>query len=88
VIEASTGAVVGTVDLGGNPEFAAADEEGHVYNNLEDKNQVLQIDSKTLKVLNRWSLAPGRSSSAMAIDRSHHRLFIGCHNRLMVVMDQ
>jgi YVTN family beta-propeller protein len=87
VIEASTGAVVGTIDLGGSPEFAAADEEGHVYNNLEDENQVLQIDSKTLKVLNRWSIAPGESPSAMAIDRSHHRLFIGCHNRLMVVMD-
>jgi DNA-binding beta-propeller fold protein YncE len=87
VIEASTGAVVGTVDLGGSPEFASADGEGHVYNNLEDENQVLQIDSKALKVLNRWSLAPGESPSAMAIDRSHHRLFIGCHNRLMVVMD-
>jgi DNA-binding beta-propeller fold protein YncE len=87
VIEASTGAVVGTVALGGSPEFAAADGEGHVYNNLEDKNEVLEIDSKTLKVLNRWPLAPGESPSAMAIDRRHHRLFIGCHNRLMVVMD-
>jgi DNA-binding beta-propeller fold protein YncE len=87
VIEASTGAVVGTVHLGGSPEFAAADGEGHVYNNLEDKNQVLEIDSKTLKVLNRWSIAPGESPSAMAIDRRHHRLFIGCHNKLMVVMD-
>jgi DNA-binding beta-propeller fold protein YncE len=87
VIEASTGAVVGTVALGGSPEFATADGEGHVYNNLEDKNEVLEIDSKTLKVLNRWPLAPGESPSAMAIDRGHHRLFIGCHNRLMVVMD-
>ena len=87
VIEASTGRVVGTVDLGGSPEFAAADGEGHVYNNLEDKNEVLEIDSKTLKVLKRWPLAPGDSPSAMAIDRRHHRLFIGCHNRLMVVMD-
>jgi len=87
VIDASTGSVVGTVDLGGSPEFAAADGEGHVYNNLEDKNEVLQIDSKTLKVLNRWPLAPGDSPSAMAIDRRHHRLFIGCQNKLMVVMD-
>ena len=39
------------------------------------------------ELIANWSLAPGESPSAMAIDRSHHRLFIGCHNRLMVVMD-
>ena len=86
-IDAATGSVVGTVDLGGSPEFAAADRQGHVYNNLEDKNEVVEIDSKTLKILNRWPLAPGESPSAMAIDLRHRRLFIGCHNRMMVVMD-
>jgi DNA-binding beta-propeller fold protein YncE len=86
-IDASTGSVVGTADLGGSPEFAAADGQGHVYNNLEDKNEVVEIDSKTLKILNRWPLAPGKNPSAMAIDLGHRRLFIGCHNRMMVVMD-
>ena len=86
-IDAATGTVVGTVDLGGSPEFAAADGQGHIYNNLEDKNEVVEIDSKSLKVLNRWPLAPGESPSAMAIDLSHRRLFIGCHNKIMVVMD-
>ncbi|MFZ0279506.1 MAG: YncE family protein [Candidatus Sulfotelmatobacter sp.] len=86
-IDAATGSVVGTVDLGGSPEFAAADRQGHIYNNLEDKGEVVEIDSKTLKILNRWPLAPGESPSAMAIDLRHRRLFIGCHNRLMVVMD-
>ena len=55
-LDAATGSVVGTVDLGGSPEFAAADRQGHIYNNLEDKNEVVEIDSKTLKILNRWPL--------------------------------
>ncbi|HEV2176978.1 MAG TPA: YncE family protein [Terriglobia bacterium] len=86
-IDAATGAVVGTFDLGGRPEFAAADGEGHVYNNLEDKSIVLQIDSKSLKILNRWPLAPGESPSGMAIDAAHRRLFIGCHNQMMAIMN-
>jgi DNA-binding beta-propeller fold protein YncE len=86
-IDARTGVVAGNIDLGGDPEFAAADGQGHIYDNLEDKSEVLQIDSKTLKILNRWPLAPGESPSGMAIDRAHRRLFIGCHNKMMVVMD-
>ncbi len=86
-IDAKSGDVVGTFDLGGDPEFAAADGQGHVYNNLEDKSIVLEIDSKNLKILNRWPLAPCESPSGMAIDTEHRRLFIGCHNKLMAVID-
>lgn len=86
-IDAKTGNPVGTFELGGDPEFAAADGQGHVYNNLEDKSIVLQIDSNNLKILNRWPLAPCESPSGMAIDTEHRRLFIGCHNKLMAVMD-
>ena len=86
-IDAATGKVAGTIPLDGRPEFAAADGAGHVYNNLEDKSIVIQIDSKSLKVLNRWPLAPCESPSGMAIDPEHRRLFIGCHNQMMAVMD-
>jgi DNA-binding beta-propeller fold protein YncE len=86
-IDAATGSGVGSIDLGGSPEFAVADRQGHIYNNLEDKNEVVEIDSKTLKILNRWPLAPGEGPSAIAMDLGHRRLFIGCHNRMMVVMD-
>jgi DNA-binding beta-propeller fold protein YncE len=86
-IDAGTGSVAGSIELGGDPEFAAADGQGHVYNNLEDKSEVVQIDSRTLKVLNRWPLAPGSSPSAMAMDGPHRRLFVGCRNKLMIVMD-
>jgi YVTN family beta-propeller protein len=87
VIDAVTGSVVATVELGGDPEFAVADGEGHVYNNLEDQSMVLQIDSRSLKVLNRWPLAPCESPSGMAIDKEHRRLFVGCHNEMMAIMD-
>ena len=86
-IDAQTGNVAGTIDLGGRPEFAAADGQGHVYNNLEDKSIELQIDSKNLKVLNRWPLAPCESPSGLAIDAEHRRLFVGCHNKMMAVLD-
>jgi DNA-binding beta-propeller fold protein YncE len=86
-VDAATGGVVGSAELGGSPEFAASDGRGHIYNNLEDKNEVVQIDSGTLQVLNRWPLAPGESPSGMAIDALHRRLFIGCRNRKLVVMN-
>ncbi len=86
-IDAATGNVAGTIPLEGRPEFAAADGAGHVYNNLEDKSIVVEIDSKSLKVLNRWPLAPCEEPSGMAIDTEHRRLFIGCHNQMMAVMD-
>jgi YVTN family beta-propeller protein len=86
-IDAATGKVVGTIELGGRPEFAVADGEGHIYNNLEDKSEELEIDSHSLKILHRWPLAPGEHPSGIAMDTQTRRLFIGCHNQLMVIMN-
>jgi YVTN family beta-propeller protein len=87
VIAADTGKVVGTVDLGGGPEFAAADGKGFVFNNLEDENLVLKIDASQLKVEQRWPTAPCSSPSSMAMDRATRRLFLGCRNKVMAVMN-
>jgi len=87
VIEAADGKVAGTVDLGGGPEFAAADGAGYVFNNLEDESQVLKINSRTLKVEQRWFTAPCESPSSMAIDRANRRLFVGCRSHVMAVLD-
>lgn len=87
VIDAEKGTVVGTIELGGRPEFAVADGEGHIYNNLEDKSIELEIDSRTLKILNQWPLAPCESPSGLAIDKEHRRLFAGCHNRMMAILN-
>lgn len=76
-----------TIDLGGRPEFAVADGAGHIYNNLADQNLLLQIDSRSRTILNRWPLEPGESPSGMAIDTQHRRLFVGCRNKLMAILD-
>jgi YVTN family beta-propeller protein len=86
-IDGATGTVAGTIPLGGRPEFATADGTGHVYANLEDKSMVVAIDSNALTVKNTWPLAPCEEPSGMAIDIAHRRLFSGCHNKMMAVMD-
>jgi YVTN family beta-propeller protein len=88
VIDAADGKVVGTIDLGGGPEFAAADGKGNVYINIEEKAETVHIDSKSLKVLHHWPLAPGGTATALAFDPQTRRLFAGCRaGQLMVVVD-
>lgn len=86
-IDAASGKVAGTINLGGGPEFAAADGNGFVYDNLEDESQVVKIDSRNLKVVDRWPTAPCSSPSSMAIDREHRRLFVGCRSKVMAVFN-
>jgi DNA-binding beta-propeller fold protein YncE len=87
VIDAASGKVAGTVDLQGGPEYAAADGNGFVYNNLEDESLVLKINARELKVEQRWPTAPCASPSSMAMDRANRRLFIGCRSKVMAVLD-
>ena len=88
VFDPQSGKVTATIDLGGKPESAAADSQaGQIYVNIEDKSEVAVIDIKTHKVINHWPIAPGESASGMAIDLEHHRLFLGCDNKKMVMMD-
>ena len=87
VIDAKSGKAKGDIALGGGPEFAAADGKGKVYVNLEDKSEVLQIDPKTMTVDQRWPLKPCEEPSAMAMDLKTRRLFIGCRNQMMAVMN-
>jgi YVTN family beta-propeller protein len=88
VIDAKTGTGVGTIELGGGPEFAVADGAGTVYVNLEDKNEVVAIDSHKLTIKSRWPVAPAGGPTALALDREHHRLFsAGRDPQMLVVMD-
>ena len=86
-INAADGTVAGTVDLAGRPEFAAADGKGNIYVNIEDKSEIVQLDAQNLKVLNRWPLAPCEEPSGLAMDTQNRRLFAGCHNQMMAVVD-
>jgi len=88
VFEAESGKIVATIRLPGKPEFAVTDPAaGRVYCNIEDKNVVLVIDTRTHQVVDTWPIAPGVEATGMAIDLAHHRLFLGCHNKVMVMMD-
>ena len=86
-IDAATGSVVGTIPLDGKPEFAVADGAGHVYVNIEDKSEEQVIDSRNLKVTATWPLKPCQEPSGLAMDITHRRLFAGCDNKMMAVID-
>lgn len=75
-----------TLPVGGKLEAGVSDGAGRVYVNVEDKNEVVAIDSKEGKVLAHWPLAPGERPTGLAIDRQHRRLFSGCSS-LMVILD-
>lgn len=87
VIDAAKGTVVGTIELDGRPEFAVADGQGHIYNNLENKSTLLEIDTAKMSIVSRWPMAPCEEPSGLAMDREHRRLFAGCHNQMMAVID-
>ncbi|HUK32108.1 MAG TPA: hypothetical protein VLV89_13410, partial [Candidatus Acidoferrum sp.] len=88
VIDAKSGEVIKTVDLGGAPEFAVADGKGMIYANLEDKNQIAAIDARSLEVKSHWPTSPSGGSTALAMDREHRRLFSAGRNpQMLVVMD-
>ena len=88
VIDAKSGGVVGTIALGGGPEFAVADGKGTVFVNIEDKSELVAIDSSTLKIKSRWPVAPAGAPTALAMDTEHRRLFsAGRKPQNVVVLD-
>jgi len=88
VFNPKTGEVVATIPLPGKPEFARSSPRARrIYCNLEDKNAVAAIDTKAHEVVETWPTAPGEEPSGLAFDADHKRLFLGCGNKLMVMMD-
>jgi DNA-binding beta-propeller fold protein YncE len=86
-LDAAKGTVLGTIKLEGKPEFAASDGKGEIFVNIEDKSQLDAIDPAKLEVKSRWPLAPCDEPSGLSIDREHRRLFAGCDNKMMAVVD-
>ena len=86
-IDAAKGTVAGTIKLEGKPEFAQSDGKGEIFVNIEDKSQIDAIDPQKLEVKARWALAPCEEPSGLAIDRGNRRLFAGCDNKMMAVVD-
>jgi len=86
-IDAASGKVLGTIKLDGKPEFAASDRKGEVFVNIEDKSELTVIDPNKLEVKTKWPLAPCTEPSGLALDRKNRRLFAGCDNKMMAVVD-
>jgi DNA-binding beta-propeller fold protein YncE len=86
VIDPEKEAVVKTIDMGGGPEQPVADGQGTVYDNNEETNKIVVIDTQTLAVRARWPVAPAGAPVAMAMDREHRRLFSAARDPQMLLM--
>lgn len=86
-LDARTGAVLGTIALGGKPEFSVADGQGGVFVNIEDQGEVVAFDAGTLSERARWILPGCEEPSGLAYDAAHARLFSACGNGRMVILD-
>ena len=89
VIDAADGSVLGTIDLGGAPEQAVTDGKGHIYVDIEDKDNVAVVDAKTMKVIAHYGLnGKGGGNAGLALDTKNHILFVACRNpQAMVMLD-
>jgi DNA-binding beta-propeller fold protein YncE len=89
VINAVDGSIVGTIDLGGPPEQAATDGQGHIYVDIEDKGQVAVVDAKTLAVTAKYDVSSKTTGLAgLALDAKNHILFVaGRTPAVMVVLN-
>lgn len=86
-IDAQTGKVLGKIPLDGKPEFAVSTGSGEIFVNIEDKSELTAIDPQALKVKSTWPLAPCESPSGLAMDVKNRRLFAGCDNKMMAVVN-
>lgn len=86
VIDTVARKVVATIALPGKPEFPAVDGQGNVYDNIEDKNEIVRLDAHAYKVTAEWPLGCD-SPSGLAMDQAGHRLFSVCDGKKMSVLD-
>src|SRR5712664_2443694 len=86
-INAADGTVAGTLALGGKPEFAVVDGKGSIFVNIEDSAEVVQFDPQKLTIIRRWHIAPCEEPSGLAMDLKTRRLFAGCGNKMVAVVN-
>ena len=79
--------MVGTVPLGGKPETGVTDGKGNVYVNIEDRSEIVRIDTAKLTVAEHYPMAGCDEPSALAFDVAHRRLFAGCASKIVAVVD-
>jgi DNA-binding beta-propeller fold protein YncE len=86
-IDPASGARIGTIPLGGSPEFGVADGMGHIYFNVASRDEVAELDTRSMKVTRHWSIAGCKEPSGLALDAVNRRIFSVCSNRRMAVSD-
>lgn len=86
-IDAASGQAVGTVPLSGRPEFAVADGRGTVFVNIENKHTLTALDAQKLTVQSNWDMPGCEGPTGLSMDREHRRLFSGCDNKVLAVMN-
>ena len=87
VVDARSGKLITNIALGGKPEYAVSTGDGKLYANLADKDEIVEIDTRSASVTRRWKTAPCGHPVAMAADVQHHRLFSGCRSGVLAVSD-
>jgi DNA-binding beta-propeller fold protein YncE len=86
-VDAASGKVLGSVALNGEPEFAVADGKGTIFANIADLHQIVAFDTARLSVLHTWTIDGCEEPTGLALDVEHHRLFAGCGNKKLAVVD-
>lgn len=87
IIDPVTNKLIDSVDVGGKPETAVSNGTGKLYVNIEDKNEIVVVDLKTYKVEAHWPLAPAEEPTGLAFDKTTNRLFAGCGNKYLAIVD-
>lgn len=87
IIDPIENKLIDSIDVGGKPETAVSNDNGKLYVNIEDKNEIVVIDLKTLSIEAHWSLAPAEEPTGLAFDKNTNRLFAGCGNKLLAIID-
>jgi YVTN family beta-propeller protein len=87
ILDPVTNKLIDSVDVGGKPETAVSNGAGKLYVNIEDKNEIVEVDLKTWKVDAHWSITPAEEPAGLAFDKTTNRLFAGCGNKMLAVVD-
>jgi len=87
IIDPVSNKLIDSIDVGGKPETAVSNETGKLYVNIEDKNEIVVIDLNTFKVEAHWALAPAEEPTGLVYDKTTNRLFAGCSNKLLAIVD-
>lgn len=87
VIDTASRTVVATIPLPGKPEFPQADGKGHVFDNIEDTNSIVELDAAKKTLIATWPLTGCESPSGMAYDSQRNKIFSVCDGKHMAVVD-